>query len=126
MALTDSILKTIKHMLGIEDDDTHFDPDIIHAINSAFFVLNQLGIGPDEPYEINGVAETWTSFDPYNSKFNAVKEFIYLKTRMIFDPPQSGTVINEFNKQLDELTWRLTAHHDIQEGRGDEENNPND
>ena len=120
MALTDSILKTIKHMLGIEDDDTHFDTDIIHAINSAFFVLNQLGIGPEEPYEINGDNETWTSFDPENSKFNAVKEFIYLKTRMVFDPPQSGTVINEFNKQLDELTWRLTAHHDIQEGRVDD------
>lgn len=119
--LTDSILDTVKHMLGIEPEQTHFDADIIHGINSAFFVLNQLGIGPDEPYEINGNTETWTSFDADNSKFNAVKEFIYLKTKMVFDPPLSGTVIGEYNKQIDELTWRLTAHHDIEAGRTDEE-----
>ena len=122
MQLTDSILNTIKHMLGIEPEYTHFDADIILGINSSFFVLHQLGIGPVEhPYSIEGASETWSDFSEDIQDFNAIKHFVYLKTKMVFDPPLSGTLMGEYNKQLDELAWRLTAHHDIEEGRKDED-----
>ncbi len=122
MVLTDSILNTIKHMLGIEPEYTHFDADIILGINSAFFTLHQLGIGPiEQPYSIEGANEKWQNFSEDIGKFNAVKQYVYLKTKMVFDPPLSGTLIGEYNKQLDELAWRLTAHHDIEEGRKDEQ-----
>lgn len=121
MVLTDSILNTIKHMLGIEPEYTHFDADIILGINSAFFTLHQLGIGPiEQPYSIEGANEKWHDFSEDIGKFNAVKQYVYLKTKMVFDPPLSGTLINEYNKQLDELSWRLTAHYDIEEGQKDE------
>lgn len=121
MALNDSILITIKHMLGIEAEYDHFDNDIILGINSAFFSLHQLGIGPEEqPYSIDGAVETWHDFSEDIGKFNAVKQYVFLKTKMVFDPPLSGTLIGEYNNQLAELAWRLTAHHDIEEGRKDE------
>lgn len=121
MALNDSILITIKHMLGIEAEYDHFDNDIILGINSAFFSLHQLGIGPEEqPYSIDGAVETWHDFSVDIGKFNAVKQYVFLKTKMVFDPPLSGTLIGEYNNQLAELAWRLTAHHDIEEGRRNE------
>ena len=122
MTMTDSILNTVKHMLGIEPEYTHFDNDIILGINSAFFSLHQLGIGPvEQPYSIDGADEKWHDFSEDISKFNAVKQYVFIKTKMVFDPPLSGTLIGEYNNQLAELAWRLTAHHDIEEGRKDEQ-----
>lgn len=127
MVLTDSILNTIKHMLGVEPEYTHFDADIILGINSAFFSLHQLGIGPEEqPYNIEGANETWSDFSENINNFLAVKQYIFLKTKMVFDPPLSGTVISEYNNQLQELAWRLTAHHDMNEEIADEKEKKED
>ena len=116
----ESILTSVKHMLGIEPDVTHFDSNLILFINSAFYSVNQLGVGPDNPYHINGSTEKWTDFSADINDFEAVIQYVYLKVKMAFDPPLSGTVIGEYNKQIDELAWRITAKVDIEEGRANE------
>lgn len=113
MAETDSILDTTKKMLAIEPDDTGFDLDIITHINSVFTTLQQLGIGPSDGYLIVGKDETWTEFMGAD-KFNAVKSYMFLKVRLLFDPPASGFVLTSMEKQATELEWRLTV---LQEGK---------
>ena len=108
MENTESILTSIKKLLGIDADYTHFDPDIVMHINTVFSVLTQLGVGPDDGFSIQGVEETWDQFittTPY--RFSMVKSFIYLKVRLMFDPPQSSAAIDSINRQISELEWRL-------------------
>jgi hypothetical protein len=113
-------------MLGIEPEYTHFDADVILGINSAFFSLHQLGIGPKEqPFNIEGASETWSDFSEDINNFLAVKQYVFLKTKLVFDPPLSGTVISEYNNQLQELAWRLNAHHDMNEDDIDEKEKKN-
>jgi hypothetical protein len=83
----DSILTSIKKMLGIEADYTHFDPDIIVAINSAFMFLYQLGVGPVTCFSITDAAPIWTDFLGTNIDLESVKTYTYFKTRLMFDPP---------------------------------------
>jgi hypothetical protein len=106
----DSILTTIKKLLGIEESDSHFDVDIITHINSVFMILNQLGIGPSEGFVIEDNMATWSDYLPDKDlvKLSAVKTFIHLKVRLLFDPP-AGTVAEHINKQLSELEWRLNV-----------------
>lgn len=108
MAETDSILDTTKKMLAIESDDTGFDLDIITHINGVFTTLQQLGIGPSEGFMITDKATTWTNFLGVD-KFNAVKSYMYLKVRLLFDPPSSGSVLASFERQITELEWRLNV-----------------
>lgn len=108
MENTESILTSIKKLLGIDADYTHFDPDIVMHINTVFSVLTQLGVGPDDGFSIQGAEETWDQFitmTPYH--FSMVKSFIYLKVRLMFDPPQSSAAIDSINRQISELEWRL-------------------
>lgn len=108
MAETDSILDTTKKMLAIEPDDTGFDLDIITHINGVFTTLQQLGIGPSDGFMIVDNTDTWASFLGVD-KFNAVKSYMYLKVRLLFDPPSSGSVLTSFEKQITELEWRLNV-----------------
>lgn len=108
--MTDSILTSIKLLLGITSDYTPFDPQIIMHINSAFMILNQMGVGPDEPFMITGSNETWDEFME-EGDIESVKEYIYCKVRLVFDPPQ-GSVIEIINKRVDELEWRLNVAKD--------------
>lgn len=102
----ESILLSVKKLLGIDAEYTIFDPDIIMHINTAFSVLNQLGVGPEKGFMIEGVDETWDMYiTDYN--FMMVKSFIFLKVRILFDPPSNSFLIESMNRQLDELTWRL-------------------
>jgi hypothetical protein len=107
--MIESILLTIKKLLGIEEEYTQFDSDIIVHINSAFSVLHQLGIGPVEAVTIESDANEWSEFFESRSDINLVKTYIYLKVRLVFDPPQTGYVLDAFNKQVSELEWRLNA-----------------
>ena len=107
MNLDQSILSTIKQMLGLTDDLTAFDTEIIMHINSVFTILNQLNIGPDDGFEITGYEETWDAYVDNVSLATMVKEFIYLKVRMIFDPPASSTVSDAYNQRIAELEWRM-------------------
>lgn len=104
--MIDSILTSVKKMLGIEESYTHFDPDIIMHINSVFFTLNQLGVGPDDPFMIEDKTAEWSDF-VNSGNIEAVKSYIFLKVRMLFDPPQSGTHINAINEQIKELECRM-------------------
>lgn len=104
----DSILISIKKLLGIASDYTHFDDDIIVQINSAFSALTQLGVGPIEGFSIADESTTWCEFmnDP---RLNFAKTYVQLKVKLAFDPPASSALIESYNKQLDEITWRLTV-----------------
>ena len=102
----DSILESIKKLLGIPKDYTAFDVDVIMHINTAFAILNQLGLGPEGGYGIEGYDDVW---DDYIVSYNMsmIKTFIYLKVRLAFDPPSSTALIESMQRTLDELTWRL-------------------
>lgn len=104
----ESILVSIKKLLGIPDDYAHFDQDIIIQINSAFSILNQLGVGPEEGFAIDGSSATWSEFIGEDPRLNLVKTFVQIKVKLAFDPPTSGTLMDSYNRQLDELTWRLS------------------
>lgn len=104
----ESVLNTTKKMLGIAADYDHFDSDIIVHINSVFMTLNQLGIGPEEPAHISSDLETWSSVLGEIKNVEAVKTYVYLKVRLLFDPPTSTAVLEAMNKQAAEYEWRLT------------------
>lgn len=102
----DSILNSVKKKLGIQEDYTHFDEDIIMDINSVFMILNQLGVGPDEPFTIEDEDAYWDDFID-NTRIEAVKSYMYMKVRLMFDPPTSGFLVDSLKKQIDELEWRM-------------------
>ena len=103
----ESILTSIKKLLGIEEEYTVFDPDIIMHINTVFMTLTQLGVGPSEGFIIEDKFAEWTDFVPDVTKHQAIKTYIYLKVRLIFDPPTSSAVIEAMNRTISECEWRL-------------------
>ena len=106
----ESILTSVKKLLGIEAEDTSFDVDIIIHINSALMVLNQLGAGPVAGLSIKDASTTWAEFLPENSNsLEAVKSYVFLKVKILFDPPLSSAAMNAMNKLIDEFEWRITA-----------------
>lgn len=105
----DSILTSIKKMLGLPADYTHFDVDIIMHINSVFMILTQLGVGPSTGFSIEDESAEWTDFMPDMSKVGAVKSYVYLKVRLLFDPPASSAVIESINRLISEYEWRLNV-----------------
>lgn len=104
----ESILTSIKKLLGIESAYTHFDNDLILHINSVFMILNQLGVGPDNCFSITGPSETWNDFMG-NDNLDLVKSYMFLKVKLLFDPPLGGTVMDSYNKQIAEYEWRLNV-----------------
>ena len=103
----DSILNTIKGMLGIEGDDAGFDQEILLNINTVLSYLYQIGVG-DEPKHIFGSSETWTDlFDDSPELIDLIKSYIFMKVRLLFDPPSSSFVLNSLSEQIDEIQWRI-------------------
>lgn len=111
--ITQSILLTVKKMLGVAEEYHAFDLDIIININSVFLTLNQLGVGPEIPYQITGVDETWSDFlgDQKESAVGA-QTYTYLKVRLLFDPPTNSFLVDSMQKQIQELEWRLNIQVD--------------
>lgn len=107
----ESILTSIKKMLGIDEEYTHFDADIIMHINSVLMILTQLGVGPAEGFMIEDDTSTWVDFIPEANaaQLHAVKSYIYMKVKLIFDPPLSSAVIESMNRQIAEFEWRLNV-----------------
>lgn len=108
----ESILETIKEKLGLNPDyTTSFDESIIISINSAFIRLRTLGIGTefDTPFHITGNSEKWNDFFGENPSLDMVKDYIYLKTKMTFDPPSTSFTIEAYNKQLEEMEFIFTV-----------------
>lgn len=105
-----SILITTKKMLQIGDDDISFDLDIITHINSAFSILNDLGVGPQEAYLIEDAEPEWGEFIvDTDHTLNLIKTFVFLHTRLYFDPPATTFHMNAAQEQLKEVTWRLSV-----------------
>lgn len=103
----ESILDAIKTLLGIEEKDLNFDQEIIMHINSALMILTQLGVGPSTGFKIIGDTETWDSYLEDRNDLESVKSYIYLKVRLLFDPPQNSFLVESINKQIEEFEWRL-------------------
>lgn len=111
-----SILKSTKKLLNVDPDDTSFDLDIITHINSAFSILNDLGVGPEGGFVIEDDYEVWDSYiidDPIN--LMRVKTCVYLRTRLLFDPPTSGFLLDAIKEQLREIEWRLNTRREATE-----------
>lgn len=111
----ESILTSVKKLLGITEDYEHFDADIIMHINSVFMVLRQLGVGPENGFSITDKTTTWQDYAQNISEIEMVKSYVFLKVKMLFDPPLSGSVADGFNKLISELEFRLNAKEDIGE-----------
>jgi hypothetical protein len=104
-----SILTSVKKLLGIQEEDESFDVELILNINSVFMILNQLGLGPTEGFFIESKEDAWTDFLQERNDLNAVKSYVYLKVRLMFDPPQMGYLVESINKQCQEFEWRLNV-----------------
>jgi hypothetical protein len=111
----DSILISIKKLLGIQEDDSYFDTDIIININSVFSILTQLGVGPKEGFAITGNAEQWTDFIGDDPRLASVKSYAYMRVRMLFDPPLSASVAEAINAATKEFEWRLNIEAESQQ-----------
>lgn len=110
--MEESILGSIKKLLGIHEDDTTFDMDVMIHINSAILALTENGIGPQNGFAIKGSTEKWSDFLGSSSLLEASKTFIYLTVKLVFDPPTSSFVIDAYQKQLNEIIWRLNIIED--------------
>lgn len=110
----DSILLTIKKMLGLDAEYTPFDTDVMVDINTVLMTLNQLGVGPKQPYVITGPEETWGDFTS-RKDLEAIKTFIYLRVKLLFDPPANSYTIEALERQAAEYEWRLNAQAERKE-----------
>ena len=104
-----SILKSIKKVLGIGADYTAFDVDILMHVNTVFSTLHQLGIGPPEGFMVENEHALWSTFLEDDPRLNSVKTYMYLKVRLLFDPPATSFAIEAMEKQIQELEWRLSV-----------------
>ena len=105
----DSILTSVKKIIGISEEDESFDTDLIIHINSVLMILSQLGVGPEDGFSITDKSAVWTDVIGDNKFIEAVKTFVGLKVRLIFDPPTSSAVLDSINKTISELEWRINV-----------------
>lgn len=107
--MTNSILDSTKKILGLDAGYTAFDLDVITHINSALATLNQLGIGPENGFAITDSTSTWDEVLGAFKNYNLAKSYVYLRVRLLFDPPNTSFVLTALNEQLRELEWRLSV-----------------
>ena len=110
--MDDSILNSIKKLLGIEKEYEHFNTDVIIHINSAISTLTQIGVGPSNGFSITGDIETWRELIGERGDLEFIKSYIYLKVKLVFDPPSSSAVIDAIKQQISELEWRIQVATD--------------
>lgn len=111
----DSILISIKKLLGIGAEYNVFDPDIIIHINTAFSTLNDLGLGSSEGFSISDDTATWNSYIQNDKIFESVKTYIYLRVKILFDPPLNSSVLETMKETIRELEWRLNVNAESKE-----------
>lgn len=109
MNVTDSVLTSIKKMLGILEEYEQFDSDLIMHINSTFSILTQLGVGPSKGFLIEDKNTAWSDFVSDESRMMLVKSYMFLKVKLLFDPPLSSAVLECYKKQIEEYEWRLNV-----------------
>lgn len=112
----ESILNSVKKLCNISPEDDSFDADILIHINSAFAFLKQIGVGPSEGFSVFDSDIEWEDFIPSSSELDMCKSYIFLKTKLIFDPPQQATVIELMKEEVKEFEWRLREQVENQNG----------
>lgn len=105
--VNDSILGSVKNALNIPESVEAFDADLVMHINTAFAKLSQLGVGPTEPFWVNGADETWSEFST-DAMTAMARTYVFLEVRLIFDPP-TASVLSSMEKKREELEWRLSV-----------------
>lgn len=110
--MSDSILTGTKKMLGLAEDYTVFDHDIITHINSVLMIVSQIGVGPEEGMMIEDASTTWDDLLGGDNMLNTVKSYVYLRVRMLFDPPTTGFLVTAMDDQVKELEWRLNTYRE--------------
>lgn len=111
--MEESILTSIKKLLGITEEYTQFDTDIVMHINSVFMILHQLGVGPEEGFSILDKNDTWDDYIDEGSNLEAVKTYMSLKVRLLFDPPLSSAVMECMKQMISEYEWRLNVQAEL-------------
>lgn len=104
-----SILTSTKKVLGISEDYTAFDEDIIMHINTVFSTLNQLGVGPDVGFQIVDKDAEWSDFLADDLRLNNVKSYMFMRVKLMFDPPGTSYLITSMQNQIDQLEWRINT-----------------
>ena len=105
--MEESILITIKKMIGFDKDYDYFDTDLIVQINSCFSILGDLDLGPEEGFFITGEQQKWSEFIFTPSYLGMIKNYIFIKTKLVFDRPETAYAIQSLTKMAEELEWRL-------------------
>jgi len=106
-----SILDSIKQMHGITSEDISFDKEFIMHINGALMIMTQLGVGPVEGYSITSKDQTWAQFLQDRTDLDLVFNDVYLRVKLIFDPPQNSFLVTAIERQIKEYDWRIEAWH---------------
>lgn len=112
--MEESILKSTKKILGLDADYIAFDLDVITHINAAFSILDQLGVGPEGGFFIEDETALWSDYLLPPNQMNLVKTYIYLKVRVLFDPPATSFLISAANEQIKEYEWRLNVFREVE------------
>jgi len=110
--MTESILDSVKKVLNLSSDYTAFDQDIILHINAVFSTLNQLGVGPESGFMIEDKDAVWSDFLGGDLRLNNIKTYVYLRVRMLFDPPTIGYLVTAMQDQIKELEWRINVQRE--------------
>lgn len=117
----DSILTSIKKLLGIAEDYEHFDQDLIMHINSVLSILTQLGVGPSKGFSIEDENATWNDFIPEDKRLSSIRSYVYMKVKLLFDPPLSSSVMESMNRMISEFEWRLNVAVESTQSNEEEE-----
>lgn len=121
----DSILTSIKKMLGITEEYTHFDPELIIYINSALMILTQLGVGPENGYVVEDAEDRWSDFIVNKQdlqRMRAIESYVYMRVKLVFDPPPSSATVQAMENQIRELEFRLNIAGESEQTTIKEEN----
>lgn len=108
----ESILDSVKKVVNINKDDTSFDTDIVLHINSVFATLHQLGVGPEQGFQIEDSDALWEDFLLGDPRLNSIKTYVCLRVRMLFDPPMTSYHATAIQEQIKELEWRLSTQRE--------------
>lgn len=113
--MNESILTSIKAQLGIQEEYTAFDQQLIMHINSVFMVLNQLGVGPAAGFVILDKTSVWCDFLPSDKNLEATKSYVGMRVKILFDPPTTSVVAESMNRMINEFEWRLNSEAEREE-----------
>lgn len=120
--MNESILETVAKAVGIGESYEYFNDELIMHINTVLMGLRQIGVGPSEPFLITDNTATWTNFLGDDKNFEAVKTYVCLRVRMLFDPPTSSTLADAMKNQIAEWEWRLNLEYECNKQKEGETN----